>query len=305
MSAVRGDRVSGRDQGRVSLPSGVLSSCVRGAWYASLLCSAAACSEEQYNPPIVTNMGGSGGSAGQAGGSAGTAGASGGTAGVTGNAGTAGSGSTGPGMSFTFASDLEEFRINYYCVGPQAADPANCIPVMAAPAPPPPVADAGGDAAAEDGGATVPPPPAVNDFVAAEFDGALGSPDPGSAKITLQFSVDGQLADFARNFGSNTAAGLNLAGKTLTVQARVEAGGAPTVAGKVYVKTGSTYSYADAGETTLTPGSWTTLRYATPSYYANMAVYDISDVREIGIEILGRGATAVMPTVVHIDTIAY
>jgi hypothetical protein len=301
MSAVCGDRAGGRDPGRVSLPSSVRSCCVRGALHASLLCCAAACSEEQYNPPISGNMGGSAGQSG----SAGAAGASGGTAGAMGNAGSAGSGSTGPGMSYTFASDLEGFRINYYCVGPQAADPANCVPVMAAPAPPAAVADAGGDAAAEDGGAAGPLPPAGNDFVAAEFDGALGSPDPGSAKISLQFSVDGQLADFARNFGSNTAAGLNLTGKTLTVQARVEAGGAPTVAGKIYVKTGSTYSYADAGETTLTPGSWTTLRYATPTYYANMAVYDISDVREIGIEILGRGATAVMPTIVHIDTIAY
>jgi hypothetical protein len=299
MSAVCGDQ-GGRDPGRVSLQSSVVSGCAWGALAAGVLCSMAACSEEQYNPPTG---GSTGGSAGQTA-SAGAAGASGGTAGAAaGNAGSAGSGSTGPGMSFTFASSLEEFRINYYCVGPQAADPANCGPVMAAA--PPPLADAGGDAAAEDGGATLPPPAAGNDFFATEFDATLGNPDPGSAKITLQFSVDGQLADFARNFGSSTAAGLNLAGKTLTVQARVEAGGAPTVAGKVYIKTGAMYSYADSGEAPLTPGSWTTLRYATPSFTADPAVYDISDVREIGIEILGRGATAVTPTVVHIDTIAY
>jgi len=171
---------------------------------------------------------------------------------------------------------------------------------------PPPVADAGGDAAAEDGGAPGAAEPVGNDFYATEFDGALGNPAPGSAKITLQFSLDGQLADFARNFGTNATPGLNLAGKVITAQARVEAGGAPTVVGKMYVKTGATYSYADGGESQpLVPGTWTTLTYSTPSYYANMAVYDISDVRELGIEILGRGATGVMPTVVHIDSIAY
>jgi hypothetical protein len=222
---------------------------------------------------------------------------------MTGSAGAAG-GSASPGTpAFAFASSLEDFRVNYYCIGPQAANPANCQPATAAP--PPPVTDVG-DAAVEDGGAPVAPEPAGNDFYATEFDGALGNPAPGSAKITLQFSLDGQLADFARNFGTNATSGLNLAGKVITAQARVEVGGAPTVVGKMYVKTGATYSYADGGESQpLMPGTWTTLTYSMPTYYANMAVYDISDVRELGIEILGRGATGVMPTVVHIDSIAY
>jgi hypothetical protein len=189
-----------------------------------------------------------------------------------------------------FDDDLEGFRINYSCSG----NPPACASVMAE-APPP---DAGADA----GDAPAPP---ANDFVAAVFDPAEGEPQPGSARITLQFSADGQLADFARNFGDGMTAGLNLTGKVLTARARVEAGGAPTVAAKVYIKTGMTYSYADSGETLLIPGTWTTLRYQSPSYVADAAVYDIGDVREIGIEILGRGATMPTATVVHLDTIEY
>jgi len=302
MIAWCGSRAGGKQHWHVALPGSVVSSCVRGALYASVICSVA-CSEGQYNPPIGGGGSSSGGSAGQTG-NAGSGNAAAGSAGApSGSAGSAGSGSSGTGMGFTFASSLEDFRINYYCVGPQAANPANCLQVMAAP--PPPVADAGGDAASEDGGAPVAPEPPGNDFVAAVFDGAVGSPDPGSVKVTLQFSVDGQLADLARNFGTNATPGLDLTGKTLTAQARVEPGGPPTVAGKMYIKTGETYSYADSGETTLTPGTWTTLRYAMPTYYANMAVYNIADVREIGIEILGRGATAPTTTVVHIDSIVY
>jgi hypothetical protein len=299
MIAWCGSGAGGKEQGHASLPGSLVSCCVRGALYASVLCSVA-CSESQYNPIGGGGTSSSGGSAGQTGNAGSGPNAAAGAAGAP--AGSAGSGSSGTGMGFTFATSLEDFRINYYCVGPQTANPANCLQVMAAP--PPPVADAGGDAAS-DGGAPVTPEPPSNDFVAAEFDGTVGNPDPGSVKITLQFAVDGQLADLARNFGTNATPGLDLTGKTLTAQARVEAGGAPTVAGKMYVKTGETYSYADSGETTLTPGAWTTLRYGTPTYYANMAVYNIADVREIGIEILGRGATAPTPTVVHIDSIVY
>jgi hypothetical protein len=190
-----------------------------------------------------------------------------------------------------FAAGLEGFRVNYYCSG----SPPACVSVMDAV----PESDAG----VADAGETE--PASGNDFVAAEFDANVGEPAPGSARITLQFSADGQLADFARNFGDGMTPGLNLTGKLITARALAEAGGAPTVVAKLYVKTGMTYSYADSGETPLPAGVWTTLRYQMPTYVNDANVYDIADVREIGIEILGRGATAVTPTIVHIDTIEY
>jgi hypothetical protein len=164
------------------------------------------------------------------------------------------------------------------------------------------VMDAAPEGEGTDAGAAQPP---ANDFVEAAFDPLEGDPEPGAARVTLEFSADGQLAEFARNFGTSESPGLNLTGKVITARARVEAGGAPTVAAKMYVKTGTTYSYADSGETTLLPGTWVTLRFQTPSYVNDAAVYDIADVREIGIEILGRGATAPTATVVHLDTIEY
>lgn len=238
------------------------------------------------------------GAAGAGGGTAGSAaGSSGGSAGAPAdgpsNAGGPGGGGA-PAVTteaVSFQSDLEGFRINYYCSG----NPPACTPVMAA------AADA--DAGVADAGAG--PVTPANDFVSAVFDPAEGEPEPGSARITLQFSADGQLADFARNFGDGMTAGLNLTGKVLTARARVEAGGAPTVAAKFYIKTGMTYSYADSGETQLSPGTWSTLRYQSPSYISDAAVYDIADVREIGIEILGRGAVAPTTTIVHLDTIEY
>lgn len=235
-----------------------------------------------------SGAGGSGG-AGSPGGASGSGGA---PASGRSSGGSAGAGATAaPTETAAFAADLSGFRINYHCSG----SPPACVSVMAAA----PEADAGVADAGEE------PAPPSNDFVAAVFDPGVGEPEPGSARITLQFSADGQLADFARNFGDGMTPGLNLTGKVLTAQARLEAGGAPTVAAKFYIKTGMTYSYADSGETPLVPGAWTTLRYQTPTYVNDAAVYNIADVREIGIELLGRGATAPTATVVHVDTIEY
>jgi hypothetical protein len=272
------------------------------AWIVLAAVLSGACSEGEYDPleeatGSAMPQGGSAGApaASAAGGAAGSAGASVGSGGAAGSAtvsgGSAGSGSTAPTETIAFAADLDGFRINYYCSG----NPPACAQVMdVAPAP----AENGADAGA-------PQPAPDNDFVEAAFDATVGEPDPGSARVTLQFSVDGQLADLARNFGTDMTPGLNLTGKVITARARVEAGGAPTVVAKMYVKTGMTYSYADSGETPLVPGVWATLRYQTPTYVNDTAAYNVGDVREIGIEILGRGATAPTATVVHVDTIQY
>lgn len=258
-----------------------------------------ACSEDEADPleeavgsAMAQGSAGTTGGGG-AGGNAGSSAGIGGVAASNASAGSAGGGSVGSGTvtpteTIAFAANLDGFRINYYCSG----NPPVCVQVM--------------DVAEESADAGVAAPAAGNDFVEAAFDGTVGEPDLGSARVTLQFSADGQLADFARNFGTDMTPGLSLAGgKIITARARAEAGGAPTVVAKMYVKTGMTYSYADSGETPLLPGVWTTLRYQMPSYVDNAAAYDIADVREIGIEILGRGATAPTATVVHVDTIEY
>jgi hypothetical protein len=237
---------------------------------------------------------GSGGSAGNAGSTA-----TNGTAG-SGTAGGAGAASSGMNPALTqvydFKSSLGDFRINYYC-----SDASTCVSVSAAPAPSASDAgtdagDAGADAAVAGGG--------TNDFVVASFDGSVGNPEPGSAKIVAQFSGPGQVAEFAINPPS-----VNLTGKTITARITMDPGSPGGSTAKLYVKTGPNYLYADSGQITLVAGSWSTLTYSTPSYIAMPTTdYDSSDVREIGIEMAPPASPALMvlaPAVIHIDTIDY
>ncbi|MEY4548013.1 MAG: hypothetical protein RL685_4208, partial [Pseudomonadota bacterium] len=156
-----------------------------------------ACSEEDAPPEEAVGSAtpqssagttGAGGAAGNSGSSAG----SGGAAGSSASNGSAGGGTVGtvspaasPTETIAFAAGLDGFRINYYCSG----NPPACVQVM--------------DAAAEAADAGLAAPEAANDFVEAVFDPTVGEPAPGSARVTLQFSADGQLADFARNFGTD------------------------------------------------------------------------------------------------------
>ncbi|HVZ31427.1 MAG TPA: hypothetical protein VG963_03330 [Polyangiaceae bacterium] len=243
----------------------------------------------------------------QSAGSAGSSGAGGGSAGasaVSGNAGTGPAGSAGAGTTtndnagltqvYDFKASLEGFRINYYC-----SDANTCVSVSAAPA-----ADADAGADAGDAGLDAAAPPATNDFVSASFDPAVGDPDPGSAKLELQFSGPSQVAEFALNPSS-----VNLTGKTITARVTMDAGSPGGSTAKLYVKTGANYLYADSGQVTLVAGTWSTLTYSTPSYIATPTTdYDISDVREIGIEVAPPASPALMvlaPAVIHIDTLEY
>jgi hypothetical protein len=302
MIAMCGGRAGGQGQRRAGLASRVLSCCARGACYVSLIGTAVACSEGQYNPPIGGNMSAQAGSAGQtgSGGSAGsgTSGA-GGSAGTTGGAGTAGNGSGTATQVYNFGSSLEGFAINYYCLGPVAN--TNCPDMQA----PPPVAagDAGADATAPEG-----PPP--NDFYTLEQDGTVGEATVGSAKLSLNFTTGTQSANFAINYGSGTAPGIDLRGKTVRAQVRVEPGAPPTTYAKMYIKTGSTYYYADSGQVTLVPSTWVSVSFSTatpPSYPmpTDAALYLLEDVREIGLEIAATGIAAATTAVIHIDTVSY
>jgi hypothetical protein len=273
-----------------------------GALFPAALCFALACSEGQYNPPLSTaGAGGMTGSAGAGGGSAGsgTSGSGVGGSSGSGSAGSAGAGNSGPGQLYAFTSGLEGFSVNYFCTGPAVG--VNCAQVTAQPAE---VVDAGVDA-----GDAAPPvtPPAGNDFYELVQDGSVGDPDPGSAKLTLQLSTGTQSANVAINYGSGTVAGVNLTGKTIRAQVRVEAGAAPITA-KMYIKTSGTYYYADGGQVNLIADTWVsaTMNPGIPSYPTapDAAQYLINDVREIGLEISAVAATAV-PAVVHIDTLQY
>jgi hypothetical protein len=274
----------------------------------ALLCAAAlalACSSTNKFPDGQFGDGvASGGSAGAGGstastGNAGTSAAI-GTAG-SGTAGSAGQGAsnTSPGLTqvYDFETSLGGFRINYYC-----SDANTCVSVSATPAPS--AADAGADAGDAGADAAAPSAAPASDFVRASFDPAVGNPEPGSAKIEVQFSGPGQVAEFAIN-----PASVNLTGKTLTARITMDPGSPGGSTAKLYVKTGVNYLYADSGQITLVAGSWSTLTYSTPSYIAMPTTdYDSSDVREIGIEMAPPASpalTVLAPAVIHIDSIEY
>jgi hypothetical protein len=147
------------------------------------------------------------------------------------------------------------------------------------------------------------PPPSdatpIADFVLATHDASVGAPAP-SAKVELRFSAAGQMAELAVNFDST-----DLTGKVLTAQVLMDEGGVPQTAGKLYVKTGPEYVFVDQGELTLTAGMWTTLTFSMPSDFYEPSTYDMSDVRELGIEFAAPLATAFSTTVLHVDNVQY
>ena len=77
-------------------------------------------------------------------------------------------------------------------------------------------------------------------------DAAVGDPQPGSLKLTLQLTTGTQSANVALNY----AMGINLTGKTVRAQVRVEPGTTAMTA-KFYIKTSMTYYYADGGQVNL------------------------------------------------------
>jgi hypothetical protein len=264
-----------------------------------------ACSEEQYNPAIGAAGSATVAAAGAAGQSGSGTSNSGGSAGAAGGAaGAGGAGESTATKVYAFQSSLEGFFINYYCTGP--AVNTNCVQLQAQQ--PAEVADAGADAG-EDAGAAA-EQPVISDFFTLEQDPSLGSPAPGSAKLTLRFTSGAQSANFAINFGSGTEPGIDLAGKTLQAQVRVEAGAPATTYAKMYIKTGATYYYADSGQRTLLADAWTPISFAgfgAPSYPSapDPALYTLGDVREIGMELGATDIASAVAATIHIDSVSY
>lgn len=248
------------------------------------------CSDDGAEPPGAS--GGTSGAGASTGNNDGTSGSStGGTAGAGATTSMGGTGGGGSGITtaYTFDSDVQEFRINWVCLGT-----GNCMAIDA-PVVPAPVDAGAGDAAAP----PVEPPP-DNGLATVTHDAAVGSPSPGSLQLDINFTAAGQSAVLALNIDST-----DLTAKPISAQVTVDTGAPATLSAKLYVKTGEAYTWADQGEITLVPGTWLPLTYITPTYFADMAAYNIADVREIGIEFAIPNATSFTPAVIHVDTVRY
>lgn len=253
----------------------------------SVLCGVVAlgCAEGDAIPPIIAAGTGGGGSGGIA--DAGLGGSGGGTAGAAGSGGSGGGTTYEPTVEYTFDDGPEDFRIIYVCPVSGSCMTADIAPTSAS-------TDAGtGDAGSAPS----------SDFVTFAYDPAGGEPPP-SLRVELDFGAAGQLAVLARNIDST-----DLTGKILSARVRLEAQNVGAIVGKMYVKTGETYKYADSGEQSLTPGAWSTLTYVAddvPAYIdnANAGTYDITDVREFGIEFSATVAPFAAAAI-HVDNFAY
>ena len=249
----------------------------------------AACGEGSAVPP------GTGGTGGSPSGTAGTgtggssAGAGGGGAGTTaGGTGGAGGGTSGMTETLDFETDLEGFAVNYYCTATNT-----CMQVEAAPAP---ATDAGADAG------NAGPVPISNELVVLSYDSTEGSPDPGSARLEIQFSAAGQQVQLAYNTPNTDEGAINMEGKIVTAQVRTDVAGSSA---KMVLKSTGTYIYADGGQVPLVAGAWTPVSYTpgNPMNFMNPG-FLITDIREIGLSF----ETTVMvltPTVINVDTVQY
>jgi hypothetical protein len=173
-------------------------------------------------------------------------------------------------INYTFDTDLQGWVFSTY-PDPNAFNLTGAYPVV----------DAGsgsGDAAAGDGGGTdggggggTPPAPKL------EWDGTLGSPNPGSAKLTVTFTACKQLVDAIFNFPlPKNETGHMLHGR-LQVTSGTFSGGA-----QLHVVTGADFAYQSAPFTLAPNGTFAqaTLDLTNPAGTVNPA-----QVVGIGIQI--------------------
>lgn len=142
------------------------------------------------------------------------------------------------------------------------------------------------------------------------WDGGTGQDgQPGRLKLEIPFTGYNQLADIQLNLSST-----DWAGKTVRAYVQLESGFSPDASAPggayIFVKTGSSYSWARGGNQNLPPtsiGQWTRLTFPidTPNQTASDD-YDPSAVVSVGIQFYSGAGSATIdppsPAVIYVDT---
>jgi hypothetical protein len=138
------------------------------------------------------------------------------------------------------------------------------------------------------------------------FDGAVGSPSPGSVRLVIPFSADAQQADFYGVTGT-----LNLTGKTLYANVRLDSGfGLDTFYPGGVILFAFTTPSMYLGQSywqDLPPswmGTWHEFTFDLSSPDLADAYYDPSQVMAVGIAFM-TGSINSVPASIHVDTIGY
>jgi hypothetical protein len=129
--------------------------------------------------------------------------------------------------------------------------------------------------------------------------GSTGDPSPGALEVDVtQMPADagtpmGGWAEFQA-----TALG-NLTGRVVSAWVWLESGTTPNL--KLFVQTGSQFTWADNGTIHLVPHVWTCMSLAVSSpSYTNGPDYDPQNVVRVGFEMLGP-----TPFRVYVDSVSY
>jgi hypothetical protein len=154
--------------------------------------------------------------------------------------------------------------------------------------------------------------------IVASWAGTDGDPSPGALQLAIPYSSKSQYVSIGINVGmaDATKPKVDLTGKTLTAFVKIVSGLESTAelmsvppGAQLYIKTGPGYDYENSTYTNITAvDTWVPLSFEldNPSFVADAGALDLSDVREIGVQINSSGTTTTAaPAVVLIDTVSY
>ncbi|MDP8999505.1 MAG: hypothetical protein M3O46_05280 [Myxococcota bacterium] len=127
--------------------------------------------------------------------------------------------------------------------------------------------------------------------------GTIGMPAPGALQIDVN-PGRASLGAWARYVAMPVG---DLSGRTISAWLWLESGPTPRV--KLYVQTGTQYTWADNGTISLALRAWTCVSVAVsaPSY-TNGPNYDPTNVVRLGFELLSNSAS---PFRIYVDTVRY
>jgi hypothetical protein len=155
--------------------------------------------------------------------------------------------------------------------------------------------------------------PEVGAQATAAFDGTIGKPIPGSAKLTLPFSPMASGTDEHVEFGKNFTP-VDMTGRIITARIMLDAvdgSASPGVQAFFVVKSATAtnanaYVYGNGGYTNLSAGNWVTAILPLDGLNFSSAGWDVTRIQQVAVGIQGDPTNAGLTTAtIHIDSIGY
>ena len=155
--------------------------------------------------------------------------------------------------------------------------------------------------------------PEVGAQVTAEFDGTIGRPNPGSAKLTIPFLPMTPSMDEHVEFGKNFTP-VDMTGRIITARVMLDAvdgSASPGVQAFFVIKSATAtnpnaFVYANGAFTSLSPGNWVTVIMLADAPGFAATGFDPSRIQQVTVGIQGDASnTGLTTATVHVDTIGY